>query len=113
MKPIIAAQHPDHGPHLGQRARRLGLNHPQRLDGRVRRRGGHRQAGLGADRDRRDVVGHGVVQVAGEPLALDQLGPIELAQPRACPEPEHRPERHRREQDDGAKRRVAGPSHPG
>ena len=53
----------------------------QRLDGGIglgRRRG---DAGLGADRHRRHVVGNRVVQVAGEPFTLQQLHPIELAQP--------------------------------
>ena len=39
------------------------------------------QAGLGADRHRRDVVGDGVVQVAGQPFAFQQLGLVQLAEP--------------------------------
>ena len=53
-------------PHLGQGARRLGLDDPQRLARSVRLVAATR-ARLGADRDRRDVVSHRVVQLTGQP----------------------------------------------
>ena len=49
-----------------------------------------REAGLGADRHRRDVVGDGVVQVAGQPLAFEQLDLVELAHPGPGPVAERR-----------------------
>ena len=42
----------------------------QRLDGGGRIGTGDHAASLGADHDGRDVVGHGVVQFAGEAVAL-------------------------------------------
>ena len=60
-----------------------------------------RQPGLGADRHRRDVVGDGVVQVAGQPLALEQLDLVELAVPGPGPVAQRRA--------DGGRRRTGRP----
>ena len=48
--------------------------------------------GLGPDRHRRDVMGDGVVQVAGQPLPFEQLDLVELALPRPGPVPQRRAE---------------------
>ncbi|WTE89141.1 hypothetical protein OHQ88_13210 [Micromonospora zamorensis] len=64
----------------GKRTGGLGLDDTERLDGGawLARRGG--DAGLGADRHRRRVVGNGVVQVAGEPLTTKNE-PITASRP--------------------------------
>ena len=62
--------------------------------------------GLGPDRDGRDVVGDGVVQLAGQLLALAQLDLVELAQPGGGPVADRGAER-RREQQDHARRATA------
>jgi len=110
---IAAAQHADHAPHLGQGARRLGLDHAQRLSRGVRPRRGRGQARLGADRDGRDMVRHRVVQVTRQPLTLEQLDPIELPQPGTGPVPERRPQGHRQEQEGRPGHHVGGAAHAG
>ena len=78
---LLVAQHPHHRAHLGQCARRLRLDHLEGLD---RRRGTARGQGspcLGLDRDRRDVVGHRVVQLARQPDPLLGLRLLEPAAP--------------------------------
>ena len=73
----LVAQHAHHRPHLGQRARRLLLDHLQRLE--RRRRAGRREGapGLGLDGDGRDVVGHRVVQLARQQDPLLRLHLLE------------------------------------
>ncbi len=74
----LVAQHAHHRPHLGERARRLHLDHLQRFERRGRAGRRERAPGLGLDGDRRDVVGHRVVQLARQ---LDPLLGLHLLEP--------------------------------
>ena len=91
-----AAQHAHHGAHLGERARRLHLDHLQGLERRAR--AGRRKGSpcLGLDGDRRHVVGHRVVQL---PSQLDALLGLHLLEP---PVPGAVLGAHRLAEDDGA-----------
>nr|BFE69109.1 hypothetical protein GCM10020092_024100 [Actinoplanes digitatis] len=93
---LVAAQDPDHAAHLGEGPGRLGLDHPQRVGRGVRMRSGGGEAGLRPDRHRRHVVRDGVVQVPGQPLAFEQLDPLELAEPGGGPVAQGETRRDRR-----------------
>ena len=80
---LAVAQRAHHGPHLGERARALLLDHPERVDApRPGRSAATTRPAWARIDDRRDVVGHGVVQLAGQLLALAQPDLIDLAGPR-------------------------------
>ena len=70
VRPVVA-QRSDHRAELLERPRGLLLDHLQGLERPVRSGDSDDPAGLGLHRDGRDVVGHGVVQLAGQlcPLA--------------------------------------------
>ena len=77
----LVAQHAHHGPHLGERARRLHLDHLQGFERRGRAGRRERAPGLGLDGDRRDVVGDRVVQLARELDPLLATSPARAAVP--------------------------------
>jgi hypothetical protein len=80
-------QEADHGAHLRERPRGRLLDDPQRVDGAVGVGRGDGPSRLGLDRDRRDVVGHGVVELPRQLLTLAELDLIQLPGPgvRAVP----------------------------
>ena len=105
---VAVAQRGDHRAHLVERARRLLLDHARALDGAVRvATPATRPAGLGADRDRRDVVGDRVVQLAGELLALAELTWSSSRSRETVQIAHGGPERRREEQEDERADRVA------
>ena len=69
---LVVAQVPDHRAHLGQRPRRLGLDHAQGIRRRGGVRRGRRQSRLRADGHGGHVMRDGVMQVPGQSLAFQQ-----------------------------------------
>ena len=84
-------------------ARRLGFDHVERLRRGVRQRRRRREARLCADRDSRDMMRDGVVQVTRQPFTFEQLDLVELTHPRPGPEAE------RPAQGDGRERTANAP----
>ena len=76
---LALAEGADHCPHLLQCPRRLLLDHTESLErgGGIGR--GDDASGLGADDDRRDMMGDRVMELACQLLALDQLDLIHPA----------------------------------
>jgi len=76
------AQNADHGAHLLERPRRRVLDRLQGSQCAIGMGGCQGPPGLSLDGDGRDVVANRVVELASELVALAELGPLDVADPR-------------------------------
>ena len=111
LRPV--AQDADHGAHLLERPRRRFLDCRQRGRGTVGVGGGHDAAGLSLDGDGRDVVADGVMELAGQLVALTELGLLDVADPDVGVEADRRTERGGEQEEPVAGDHLGGRSRIG